>query len=255
MDENMLLNLALDAGELMLANGAETYRVEDTIERILLVGGNCMPEAFVTTTGLFAGVNGDLTGSITKFKRVSKRSTNLEKVTRVNSMSRNFVNKKINIQEAFAELERIHSLPVFPLPLVILSYGIACSAFTLMFNGTILDWAGAFIVGIFLGLFVNISSTHNVSVFIVNILGGALITLGALGMLKIGLGTNYNNIIIGTMMPLVPGVALTNAIRDIMEGNYLSGTCRIVEAILVAISIASGVGVTLKLYGVLLGGL
>ena len=56
-------------------------------------------------------------------------------------------------------------------------------------------------------------------------------------------------------MPLVPGVAITNAIRDIMAGDFLSGTARVVEAVLIAVAIASGVGPVLRIATIMLGGI
>ena len=65
---------------------------------------------------------------------------------------------------------------------------------------------------------------------------------------EIALGNSFSIIIIGSLMPLVPGVAITNAIRDIMAGDFLSGTSRLVEAILIAVSIAGGAGIALRIF-------
>jgi len=73
-------------------------------------------------------------------------------------------------------------------------------------------------------------------------------------LLNLGLGNNINSIIIGTIMPLVPGISLTNAIRDILEGDFLSGSARILDAILIAVAIATGVGTVMNLWYGAFGG-
>lgn len=65
---------------------------------------------------------------------------------------------------------------------------------------------------------------------------------------------SYDPIIIGTLMLFVPGVALTNSIRDFLSGDMLSGVSRLVEALLTAVSLAAGAGVVLKLWD-LMGGM
>ena len=253
MDANILLNFAVGVGEVMLANGAETHRVEDTVERILSVEEGRMPETFVTPTGFFASVQGSLTGTITKFRRISKRSINLAKVTRANSLSRNFVAGKITLHEGFEELERIEKMTPFPLHLIVLCYGAASFSFALLFNGTIFDALAAFFVGILLGVASEIMERKKISPFLVSLLGGVSITVIALAFHFFGFGTNYNTVITGSLMPLVPGFALTNSIRDIMNGDFISGTARLIESLITAVAVAAGVGVVLSICNILGG--
>ena len=64
-----------------------------------------------------------------------------------------------------------------------------------------------------------------------------------------------SGMIIGSIMPLVPGLAFVNAIRDIADSDFLSGTVRMIDALLVFVYIAVGVGVTLSAYNNMGGGL
>lgn len=255
MDENTLLNLALEVGEIMLTSGAETNRVEDTIERILSIDFNHTPEAFVTTTGLFVSINGKIEGSHTKLKRISNRSVNLEKLSLANSLSRNLVSRKISVEEAFEELERIKSLPERPAIITLFCYAIVSCMFTFMMGGTISDSIASFFIGFLTGASVIILSKHKVSTFLTSIFGGAIIAFMAVMIYHYSFGDSYSKIIIGSLMPLVPGVAITNAIRDIMAGDFLSGTARVVEAVLIAVAIASGAGPVLRIATIMLGGI
>lgn len=247
-DDNMLLNLALDVGELMITNGAETNRVEDTMERILSADDNKMPESFVTPTGLFASVQSEISGSRTKFKRITARTMNMEKITRANSLSRDFVSGKLSLEDAFEEVKNIHKLKAFPPGLVVLSYGIVSASFTLIFHGTWQSGCVSFAVGVFLGLFKQLLSRHKVADFLISLFGGAFICILTLLFYQMKTSTGFDESIIGTLMLLVPGVPLTNAVRDIISGDYLSGTSRIMEAIITAVAIATGVGIVLQFH-------
>lgn len=248
MDENKLLNLALEAGEIMLSSGAETHRVEDTIERILKTGDNCTPEAFVTPTGLFVSIHVKSSLSLTKFKRIKKRGVNLEKISLVNSLSRNFVEKKISLDEALLKIDEIRNITKISFKKIVLCYGIVSMAFTLMFNGTFMDSCLSFAIGIVLGIFVQLLEAREISSFLISLFGGALIAALAMFFNELKIENSFSIIIIGSLMPLVPGVAITNAIRDIMAGDFLSGTSRLVEAVLIAVSIAGGAGIVLRIF-------
>ena len=163
-------------------------------------------------------------------------------------MSRRFTAGEIPIEEAYQQLYTIYNEPLFSGFLNILSYGIASGAFTLMLKGTIGDSISAFITGVLLGLFMSFLSRKNVPYFLRSLFGGAYTAIFAVLFYISGLGNQYSLIIVGSIMTLLPGVTLTNAIRDVMESNFLSGTSKIMEAFLIATSIAGGVGIVLTFY-------
>lgn len=247
MEDKNVVDLAMDAGKIMLESGAETYRVEDTIKRIVEAGGSKEPQIFATTTGIFSGVTDKDGTTKTSIKRISNRSLNFEKIAKVNSLSRNFCSGKLMLSQAFEELENIKNLKHFKYPIVILSYGFICGAYAPMFDGSYKDAFCAFIIGIFLGLWVTFLNKKDVSYFLVNMLGSMLISMFSVILVWLNFDINYEKIIIGCIMPLVPGVAITNAVRDVMAGDFVSGTARIVEAVIIAVAIAGGVGIILKL--------
>lgn len=91
--------------------------------------------------------------------------------------------------------------------------------------------------------------------FITNIFGSALVTLVSLITFSIGLPVLYDKIIIGAIMPLVPGIALTTSIRDFFNGDYLSGAIHMIDAVLTAFCIAAGVGTVMTIYNLVVGGI
>ena len=115
----------------------------------------------------------------------------------------------------------------------------------------------AFCIGCLLYLWVLVGKKHNMSKMIVNIVGGAIITLMAIIAIHLPFlgGVRLEGMIIGSIMPLVPGLAFVNAIRDIADSDFLSGTVRMIDALLTFVYIAVGVGLTLSIYNNMGGGL
>ena len=251
--EDKLLTLATDAGELMISSGAETGRVEDTMKRILSANYGTSPQAFVVPSGVFACVYGSQkTG--TRFKSISQRAIDLQKISRINTLSRKFVAGYIDIDEALAELEEIKKIKAYPFSVNVLSTGIACGFFTAIIGYDVWECITSFFTGVLLGsLMIFLSEKTRISALLRTIIGAAFSTAFILVIYQLGLVNHYNNAIIGAIMPLVPGVATTSALRDLAEGNFVSGTSRLVEALLLATSIAGGVGLSLNIYAVMGG--
>lgn len=249
LDAKEVLKLSTFAGEIMLKNGAETYRVEDTMCRIMAAYNMKNPDAFATTTGIFASVEDNVYGLITIVKRVKQRTINLEKIALVNDLSRNISAGMFTVAESDKRLKEINvTAPPYKWGVKTFFVSIGCGSSCYLFGGSLSDCGAAFIACIsyyFLNLYL---TERQVTAFLVNIISGALLSVTAILMVSLGIGDNVDKVIIGAIMPLVPGVGITNAVRDIIEGDFLSGSNRVVEAIMIAVAIAVGVGTVLKIY-------
>lgn len=246
---NEILEVCLLAGEIMLSNGAETYRVEDTMTRIAKSYQVNQVYSFVTPTGIFLTIEGESKEqSKTKFIRVFKRSIDLNKVTLVNDISRKISDKYMTIEEAHSSLQQIEQLkPLYSLWLRIIAAGIASGFFALMFGGEWGDFIPAFVSGSF-GFIVFISLHRLVHVqFVAEIIASFTIGIIASIFIYLGLGINIEKIIVGSIMPLVPGLMITNAVRDLMAGDLVSGTARGAEALLTALAIGVGIAAVVSL--------
>ena len=126
-----------------------------------------------------------------------------------------------------------------------------------MMGAAVTESVIAFFIGCILYLWVLKAKKHNISKIIVNIIGGVIITVLAILALHLPFLGNIkmDGMIIGSIMPLVPGLAFVNAIRDIADSDFLSGTVRMIDALLVFVCISVGVGATLSLYNSLIGGM
>ena len=242
-----LLETAVLAGEIMISSGAETHRVEDTMQRMLSTTNFAHAEAFIFPTGIIATLSDPSSETLSVTQRVPNRAQNFGNVCEVNAVSRKFCAGKMTLDEAYSELKQIKKRIRYPEWGHMLGYVFASSAFALMFGGKFLDALGAIFAGFMLA-FVNMVLGPKIKKgFITTILAAMSITIVAtivtfLGKLWFDLDFQAQYIIIGAMMPLVPGLAMTNAFRDILHGDFLSAGSRIIEALMVAVCVAIGVG-------------
>jgi uncharacterized membrane protein YjjP (DUF1212 family) len=250
-----IFELALAIGETMLRNGAETFRVEDTIIRILRTSGCAVCESFVTPTGIFVTLDDPSMDTLTYVKRVQTRRVHLDKVAIANQLSRSYCTGEIDIEEAKIQLSSIRMESSYSGKVFVLASSFASACFTIVFGGGYLDAVGALIVGFIVGITHLLLSKLTVSKFFIDLICGMLIAvIGIFVYQVLGIGVHFELIIAGAIMPFVPGVAITNAIFDTIQGNLLSGISRTAEAFNIAASIAIGIGVILKLYSVMIGG-
>lgn len=238
-----VLDLALMAGHILLENGAEIYRVEETIDRICEYYGVNSENAFVLSNGIFLTAGNARESFFAKVQHIPVSGTHLNKVAAVNQLSREIVEGKHTIQDAYRILEEIRTMPGKKRWMQTLASGVGSAAFCIFFGGTFGDSLAAFAAGICLYLYVLWLSVPHLSKIVGNIGGGALVTVVCCLLYLMGVGENLNFMMIGTIMPLVPGVAFTNSIRDVADGDYISGSVRMLDALLVFFCIAIGVGI------------
>lgn len=248
-----VLDLALMAGHILLENGAEIYRVEETIDRICGYYGVNSENAFVLSNGIFLTAGSARESFFAKVQHIPVSGTHLNKVAAVNQLSREIVEGKHTIQDAYRILEEIRTMPGKKRWMQTLASGVGSAAFCIFFGGTFGDSLAAFAAGICLYLYVLWLSVPHLSKIVGNIGGGALVTVVCCRLYLMGVGENLNFMMIGTIMPLVPGVAFTNSIRDVADGDYISGSVRMLDALLVFFCIAIGVGIGFSLISLVPG--
>ena len=240
----------MSAGELMLCSGAETYRVEDTMYHILKTADNLeMSEVLVVMTGITASVKVKGEKVVTLVKRVESRENNLSRVVSVNDISRRYCGGELSLQAAYEELNSLKKKEYRRL-----SYSTAtvavCVGFSLFFGGGIWEVVSSLIVGAFLAFCIEAVRDLKVHAFIEDVFSSMGIAMAS-AVMKIMLGgrMDIDIVIISCIMPLVPGMAITNAARDTLRGDYLSGIARMLEAFIKAAGIAIGIGIGLAIMG------
>lgn len=241
-----VMEVCLLAGKIMLQNGAETYRVEDTMVRVAESYDIGQSHSFVTPTGIIFSIEGS---EPTKLIRISERTTDLEKVSIVNSISRKISHGDLSVKEAYSELKQVEKADLaYPIWAQIAAAAIASGCFLIMFQGKWHDFLPAVISG---GLgFTGLVYFHRaVEIrFFAEFLASLIIGILSVLFISIGFGHQLDKIIIGSVMPMVPGVLITNAVRDLMAGHLVSGLSKGAEAFLTAFAIGAGIAGIFALY-------
>lgn len=253
--EKEVMETALLAGHILLENGAEISRVEETFDRICRHYGVESGSAFVLSNGIFTTAGDAREGYFAKVQHIPVSGTHLNRVAAVNQLSREMEQGRYTIRQLRGALETIQSMPEKKKSTQILASGVGSAAFCCLFGGDIRDMGAAFLAGLLLYGYVLFISAPHLSKIVGNIGGGALVTFVCGFCYLLGFGNHLNFMIIGSIMPLIPGVAFTNGIRDIADGDYISGSVRMLDAMLVFFGIAIGVGMAISLLTALTGGM
>ena len=233
VDERLVLETAMEAGHILLENGAEIFRVEETMDRICRYFGVERRDFFVL-------------GNV--------RAAQLNKVVAVNQLSRDIEKGRFTLEQVQRRLEEIRSLPPKPRLAQIAASGVGAACFCYLFGGSLRDALAALAVGLLLEVFILWVSGPHLSRIIGNICCGALITALCLCLRGLGLGDDLSHMVIGSIIPLIPGVPFTNGIRDLVDGDYIAGSVRLLDAMLAVLCVAIGVGVVFIAYHRLWGG-
>lgn len=249
-----ILSLAVETGDALLRNGAEVYRVEDTVMHILEAYQIEEYDVYVLSNGIFASANENKEDACSMIRHVPLGKTHLGRIAALNQLSREICSHECSMDDAWTRLNVCKSIPTNHKWVESFFCGLGCGCFSYLFGGAVPDAAAAFFAGGLLQIFINRIFRHKTSKFITNIFGSALVTLFSLMIYGTGLPVLYDKVIIGAIMPLVPGIALTTSIRDFFNGDYLSGAIHMIDAILTAFCIAVGVGAVISLYRITVGG-
>lgn len=256
-DLNKVLETSMEAGKIMLENGAEIFRVEDTMKRISQAFGIKEGNFFVLSNGIFTtGLDGKEKKCFAKVEQIPVHGADLLKVIEINQLSREICEGKYTLDEVVEKIKEIRDGKIKSKALQVFATSLGAGCFAILLGGTIWDGIASLLAGTILGLFmVNISSKY-FSKITGNILASALVTIICLAFNDLtSIPTNMMAMIGGSIIPLVPGVAFVNGIRDIGDGDYISGTVRLLDSMLVFLCIAVGVGAVLSASAMITGGL
>lgn len=251
MNEKLLMETAALAGKIMLASGSEVYRVEETMRYMLQRSTYPVAEAVVLATGLFVTLDDPKRETITLTRRVPARSNNINRICAVNEVSRRFCSGRISVEEAYEELKQIETSKVYTGRWNFIGMIGVSAFFAPIFGGSAVDVLGAGLVGLFLAFADYLVKKIKLNDFFINAFCAFVIAIAATVIRKFFLPEcSADVMIISAIMSLVPGVAFTTAIRDTLNGDYAAGSARILEAIVVALAIAAGVGSGLVSWGI-----
>lgn len=235
--------LCLKSARIMMASGAETSRVEDIVVRISHTL-KVPIETHATPTGIIISAGGER--PVTRICRVKDRTIDLDKVCKVNAMSRRLAAKEITIAQANRELdEMVSGKPLYSQLVIYLAQGAYCAGFSMLLGGGIPELVPAFLMGLVSKYAENKCAGQ--PPFLIVFINAFCVTLSAMIYSSLYPEAKIEAVIIAGLIPLLPGLSLTNAVVDLMGGELLAGMARTTDSLLTAAALAAGAAAGLGL--------
>lgn len=242
--QNKILHELLDLGEAMLINGAEVKRVEDTLNRMGAAYGASRMNVFVITSSVVVTMTLADGRELTQTRRIAKPGgTDFRKLEELNALSRRCCMLPLPPEELQREIHRLTGARTSRVKF----YGgsiLAAGSFSVFFGGGLTDGIAAALFAVLVCVLQEHMSPYCTNTVIFNFLCALLTGLAIctaanlLGMVQIVV--HIDKVIIGDIMLLIPGIAMTNAVRDVLLGDTISGVMRLTETLLWAVSLACG---------------
>lgn len=253
-DSRFMLPLQL-AGKLIMENGGETYRVEETITRMGRAFGLQEVDSFAIPSGVFITYRKSDGTLETAVKRVRRGATNLLRVDEVNAVSRQVESDHLSCEEALARLEQIERHPPrISGRMLVLAVAISSGGWSVMFGGGMWEFIWATLTGALIHCMALLLERWRLKSLVSTLIGSFLASLLPMFLCFLtGLGSP-DTIVPGTLMPMLPGLAMTNAVQDTMRGDMVSGLSHGVSAVLTAVLVAGGALLASSLFALLTGG-
>lgn len=243
------------AGKIIMENGGETYRAEETINRMGRGFGLEQVDSFAVPSGLFISYRNGDGEPVTGVRRVRREGRNLTRVDEVNRISRLVSAGRTDCRQALRQLREIECHPGSFAGMWCLPAAFLCAAgFTLLFGGSFSSMAAASVVALLVQLMESFMARFRTRGLAASILGGLLTALLPMLLARALPFLQTELVIAGAVMPLVPGLAMTNAVQDTMRGDMVSGISHGIQAILTACLIAGGALLAMEIMHLLTGG-
>lgn len=249
MDYHKLLQAILDIAEEMLVCGAEVERVEDSIERMCYAYGCDRVNAFIITSNIQVTFEDPRGNIITQIRRLKRNDTNFDRLDYLNDLSRYICANKPDLETLVQKYEAVMNRKQLPIWLQYFGAVLVASGFAVFFGGNFTDAIASGVLGIVITLITRIlakiEENQMAKLFISSVIAGFL----AIVLVAVGIGSNVDKIMIGGIMLLIPGIAMTNSVRDLLIGDVVTGMIRFVNSLLMAAAIACGFALPLILTG------
>lgn len=236
-----ILKISLEIGSLLLKSGADVRRVEDTMLRICNAYKLKNAEVFsITSIIIITATSLKNNKTVTQTKRIYNSSTDLTILEQTNALSREICKTPKSLSYVLKKTEEIQNNSNKAKRKICFGYMLAAGSLSIFFGGNIKDSLCSVIITLilFFGNKYILKPKSNKILYTFSI--SALMGVSAILLTKIGIGTHTDKIIIGDIMLLIPGMALTNSVMDMFCGDLITGTTRVTEALLTAFSIAGG---------------
>lgn len=249
MDYPKLLQAILDIAEEMLVCGAEVERVEDSIERMCTAYGCDRINAFIITSNIQVTLEDPDGKIITQIRRIVGNSTNFDKLDYLNDLSRYICVNKPDLPEIIEKYDQVMNRKELPKWISYIGASMGSGGFAVFFGGNLADGIYAALLGVLImaakGFLSKYEKNNLTLIFMCSLIGGFATTVSG----PLGIAIHVDKVMIGGIMLLIPGIAMTNSIRDLLAGDLGTGLLRLADSLLVAAAIAFGFALPLILAG------
>lgn len=242
-----IYRIAFYMGEIFLKNGGQTHKLESMVYELCKSQGFSHANMYITPTCLCIG--DDRADGITFLKTIKTRGLNLKRVSLINSYYEELLKRKdIDPKKAIKTLKRIDRYNEYTGREEILCLGLASATFAALLNVTLFEGIATF----FISIIASYVATKFTKILKAGIFGTIIacffIGITSFALTEYGYIEHSHKIIIGSILPFLPGVAITKSITDLVYGDYISGGTRAIEAFLAALSIGIGIGTAMDVW-------
>ncbi|MBO5536357.1 MAG: threonine/serine exporter family protein [Clostridia bacterium] len=235
-----LAECLLDMGALLLDCGAEISRVEETLMRMGRAYGARHVDAFAITSIITLTMEFDDEDAITETRRIySSAGTDFYRLEKLNDLSRSCCAAPIPVAELWAKLEHVAEGKK-PESVILWGSILAAGGFAVSFGGTIWDGLTAAAFALLICFLQKQLGHTQISTTGSNLFISFLSGLGVGLLCRLVPMLHMDMILIGDIMLLIPGIAMTNSIRNMLGGNTISGAVRLLESLIWAAALAGG---------------
>ncbi len=251
LEHKEILAITIRAASMILENGGETYRAEETAVKTALSLGAVTATAFVTPTVVQISYTDEDKRYHTAVQRLTKRGVNLKKISQVNDLSRRLAKRDRITKPGQVEriLQRIDNAPQYPVWMMLAGASLSSLFFALMFGGVFREALAALCIGFVLRIGLLILDRAHLNSFITSLLSGAIVSICTEAVYLIKIIPSIEIVMTSVLMQVVPGLAIVNAIRDMIAGDLVAGNARLIEAFMIAAGLSVGAVTGMLLFG------
>ncbi len=240
-----ILEISTMAAKALLESGAEIYRVQETVTRIIEHYGVSDYNIYVIANGFFINIDEHDENHRTAIRNVPLHSINLSQIARVNQISREICQDAYDMEEAHRRLAACQTPEPEKKPLMIFASGVGAMGFCYVLGGSLFDSLCAMLMGLILQAALYCLGGR--SKYLSFLMGAFLVTMLSGALVFAGVSASFDSVVIGAIIPLVPGVSFSTSIAELFNGDHVSGTIHLMDAVLSAVCIAIGVGAAVYL--------
>ena len=248
MNNRLILDVAAEVGYRLATNGAEIYRIEESVSRILSAY-HINADVYAIPNSLIICIETDNDTPITKMRRIPFHGNDVDSIERFSDLSRKICEEKPEPNIALSwisEVDRAHK--TYPRFVALLGYFLAGAGFSVFFGGNLLDFFAGGFCGFIVGILSRYLQKLQINSFFITTVAAFMLSISAYAIANLCPACNADCTITGALMLLVPGLLFTNAMRDVIFGDVNSGAIRTVQVLLTAAAIALGTGVAWNLF-------